>query len=108
MGGVHVRSGNLDRALPDLNRAIELDPNNLLSVRDRAEAKLKTGDADGAIIDYDRRLARTPADGRALCGRGEARLKKGHHDAAMKDLTLAARLGFPGASELVAMAAAAP
>lgn len=100
-GGCHLRRGNLEEALSNLNQALELDANQLLAVRDRAEVRLRRGDIDGSIADYTTKLSFAPADGKALCGRGEARIRKGNREGAIMDLSMANRLGYPNAEELL-------
>mmetsp|Transcript_72795 Transcript_72795/g.165180 ORF Transcript_72795/g.165180 Transcript_72795/m.165180 type:complete len:225 (-) Transcript_72795:101-775(-) len=103
-GGVKLRQGNVEEALTDLNEALRLDEHNLFAMRDRAEARMKTGDLEGAISDYNKKLMLAPGDGRALCGRGEAKLQQGDRAGAIRDFEFAARLTYPGATDLLSRA----
>jgi Flp pilus assembly protein TadD len=48
--------GDVDGAIADFNRAIELDPKQPRAYMNRGFAKPAKGDHDGAIADYNRAL----------------------------------------------------
>lgn len=95
-GGAILRSSDKKPgdALGDLNKALEIDTQNMFALRDRAECKYKTGDYRGALVDYDRKLTLAPADGRALCGRAETKKKLGDQAGADADFKLSDKLGY--------------
>ena len=53
-GEVKRVKGDLDGAIADLNKAIEIDPNCAVAYNNRSEARLQKGDLAGALADYDR------------------------------------------------------
>jgi len=100
-GGCNLRLDALDEAREDVEKALELDPQNLFALRDKAELCLRIGDYDGAIAAFDEKLKLAAVDGKALCGRGDAKLRKGDKEGAATDLSLAVKLGYPGAKDLL-------
>jgi tetratricopeptide (TPR) repeat protein len=79
--------GDLDGAIADFNRAIELAPAYSYSYGRRAEAKKRKGDLDGAIADYNKAIALDPADNFYYHFRGRVRQAKGDLDGAIADFT---------------------
>ena len=55
-GDAEQAKGDLDAAIVDYNRAIELDPKNSDTYNNRGAAKDAKGDLDGAIADYNRAI----------------------------------------------------
>ena len=69
----HLNAGLFTQALTDLNKAINLDPANVETLRNRGKVRLKLGDREGATDDFRRadrierspgRITRDPEDGR--------------------------------------------
>jgi len=65
-----LKLGKPKEALPDLDRAIELNPEFLRTRRSRGFARLTLGDMDAAKLDYDMVLAREPENPSAHYGLG--------------------------------------
>ncbi|MGJ4993943.1 tetratricopeptide repeat protein [Bradyrhizobium sp. HKCCYLS3077] len=93
---IATRLGKLEQAESDLDRAVELEPDNPTTRLDRAELRLRTGNNDGAREDADAVLAVRP-DLRALQLRAAIRTLSGDDAGALADLN--ALLGFPGARQ---------
>src|SRR6266545_3627431 len=70
--------GDLDGAIADFNRAIELDPKLAISYHNRGLAQKAKGDQDGAIPNYN--------------NRGITKEGKGDHDGAIADYSRAIEL----------------
>ena len=91
--------GDLDGAIADFNRAIELDPKLAISYYLRALAKEAKGDLDGTIADDNRAIELCPKQPRAYMNRGFAKQANGDVDGAIADynraLELAAKLAKP-------------
>jgi tetratricopeptide (TPR) repeat protein len=79
--------GNLDGALADFGKAIEIDPHPEL-YRGRGLTKYIKNDFDGAIADFNVAIEKDPSAAN-YNGRGLARFLKGDLDGAVKDLSAA-------------------
>src|SRR6516164_5453076 len=69
-GIVEKANGDLDGAIADCNRAIELDPKDPMARKYRGVAKKEKGDLDGAIADYNRAIELGPKFAAAYFHRG--------------------------------------
>jgi lipoprotein NlpI len=79
--------GDLDGALADFNKAVELDPGTAVFYRLRGGIKEAKGDLDGAIVDFRRTLELKPtAQDYMRIGVWIARTKKGEKSAANDEL----------------------
>ncbi len=65
--------GDIDGAITDYNRAIELDPKYTDAYGNRGNAKQAKGDFDGAITDYNRAIELDPKYTYAYSNRGTAK-----------------------------------
>jgi tetratricopeptide (TPR) repeat protein len=84
------QDGDLDGAIADYTRAIELKPDAdkaALVYYNRGAAKEENGDVDGAIEDYTQAIELNPADADARNNRGYAREGQGDLDGAIADFT---------------------
>jgi tetratricopeptide (TPR) repeat protein len=79
------RAGNVDGALEDYGRAIELQDTLLAARVNRATLLRDRGDFAGAIADCDRALAARPDFAEALLARANARLAQGDRAGALAD-----------------------
>lgn len=77
--------GDLDGAIADFSKALELDPKNLEALFYRGNARLAKNDLDGAISDYDAGLLIAPQEPSLYLNRGAARQDKGDLDGALAD-----------------------
>ena len=84
--------GDLDGAIADYNRAIELDPKDASAYYNRGNAKKAKGDLDGAIADYNRAIELDPKLAIAYYNRGNAKDDKGDLDGAIADYNRAIEL----------------
>ena len=66
--------GELDRAIDDWNKAIELDPKLAQAYNNRGAAYNGTGEHDLAIKDYTTAIKHQPDHGKAYSNRGIVRL----------------------------------
>ena len=80
------RKGDFDKALADLNKAIELTPNSAEAYHDRGWAYLLKGDLDEAVADFNRAVDMEPSYAEAYCNRGLARKGQGRRAEAIADL----------------------
>jgi tetratricopeptide (TPR) repeat protein len=88
------RKGDLDRAIADLERAIELAPDDAKAYRHRGNAFGLKGDVDRALADYDRALRIDPNDAAIFHDRGLMWQRNKELDKALADLDRAVRMGF--------------
>lgn len=84
--------GNLDGALADYNKAIELDPKAPHVYDFRGFARRLKGDLDGAIADYNRAIELDPQDADGFHNRAFTKQAKGDVDGAMADYDRAIEL----------------
>ena len=56
-GGAYQAKGDFDRAIADLDKALQLDPKSALALSDRASIYRARGDLDRTIADYDAVIA---------------------------------------------------
>lgn len=77
--------GNLDRALADFDRAIQLSPNYATAYFNRGVAWDAKGDLDHALTDYDRAIQINPNHAAAYNNRGNAWDAKGNPVKALTD-----------------------
>lgn len=89
--------GNLDGAIADFDKAIEIDPHPEL-YRGRGLTKYVKNDFDGAISDFNILIEKDPS-AKSYNARGMARIAKGDFDEAIKDLNVAIEK-FPLAADL--------
>jgi curved DNA-binding protein CbpA len=88
------RKGDLDRAIADLERAIELAPEDAKAYHQRGNAFGLKGDVDRALADYDRALRIDPNDAAIFHDRGLMWQRNKEFDKALADLDRAVRMGF--------------
>jgi tetratricopeptide (TPR) repeat protein len=84
-GMAFERTGRLDKAIEDYDRAIALDPSYYQAFLGRGAIFRETGRLDKAIEDYDRAIALNPAYDQAFFGRGATFEKMGKFDSAIED-----------------------
>ena len=87
-----AKNGDLDGAIADFNRAIELNPNDDAPYYNRAQARQLKKDAAGAIADYTRAIELGSKNPAAYNNRGNARSENNDRDGAIADYTRAIEL----------------
>ena len=86
-------SGRCEQAVKLLTKAIELDRNNALSIRNRGSVYLKLGQKDLAITDFTKSADLNPKDATTYFNRGISFYgKAGQYDQAILDFTKAIEL----------------
>jgi Na+/H+ antiporter NhaD/arsenite permease-like protein/Tfp pilus assembly protein PilF len=85
-------TGDFDRAIADLDKALQLNPKSTLALIKRASIYQEKGDLDRAITDYNAALAAQPKSAAAFHGRGEAYRAKNDFDRAIMEYSTALRL----------------
>ena len=86
------KQGDLDGAIADFNRAIELNPKDDAPYYNRAQAKRLKKDTAGAIADYTRAIELGSTNPAAYNNRGNARSENNDNDGAISDYTRAIEL----------------
>ena len=84
--------GDIDGAIADFTRAIELYPKYGTAYNNRGLAKKNKGDLDGAIADCTRAIELDPKDAGAYSNRGIAKQTQGDLNGAIADYTRAIEL----------------
>jgi tetratricopeptide (TPR) repeat protein len=87
-----AKNGDLDGALADFNRAIELNPKDDVAYYNRAQAKRLKKNAGGAVADYTRAIELGSKNPAAYNNRGNARAENSDRDGAIADYTHAIEL----------------
>lgn len=86
---------DLDRALGDFSRAVELEPRNAAAHANLGTARYDAGDLGGAIAELSRAIELDPGDAASYKNRGSARRAAGDPAGAIEDFTKAVELN-PG------------
>ena len=86
------KEGDLDGAIADFDRAIEVDPKDDAPYFNRAQAKWQKKDVPGAIADYTRAIELGSQNPAAYNNRGNARSDNNDRDGAIADYTRAIEL----------------
>jgi tetratricopeptide (TPR) repeat protein len=73
LGIIAVKSGQLDEATANFNKAIDANPKNKAPYLNRGRVRLKKGDLNGALLDFDKAIEIDPRDPTAYFGRGLAK-----------------------------------
>jgi tetratricopeptide (TPR) repeat protein len=80
-----LRQGDVDGAIADFTRAIELDPSSGLAYCNRGYARQAKGDLPGALADYHRAVALAPTSGIPYTNRGLLRHQLGDLSGGLAD-----------------------
>jgi len=94
-GYLQARLGNLDQALEDCNKSIELNPKNATAYDSRGYTLIKSGKLDKAIADFSKAIDLDPTQAIAYAGRGHAYKLKDDRAKAEADMKKALELN-PG------------
>src|SRR5215831_7069397 len=87
-----AKNGDLDGAMADFDRAIELNPKDDAPYYNRAQAKRLKNDTAGAIADYTKAIELGSTNPAAYNNRGNARAENNDNDGAIADYTRAIEL----------------
>jgi tetratricopeptide (TPR) repeat protein len=91
--GIHYsRKGEYDRAIPDFDEAIRLDPKFAQAYNNRGIAYNNKGSYDRAIADFDEAIRLDSKNAAAYTNRGRAYNRKGSYDRAIADIDEGIRL----------------
>jgi tetratricopeptide (TPR) repeat protein len=90
--GAKKAAGDLDGAIADYDRAIQIDPKDAAIYNNRGLTKQAKGDLDAAIVDFNRAIQLNPKDAIAYSNRGNAKRDKGDLDGAILDYNHAIRV----------------
>lgn len=91
-GNAYLANGRADRALADLGRAVELDPEFALAFNNRANAYLSIGRFEEAFAYFEEAVRLNPFDPNTYFSRGNAYLDYGDLEAARNNFDGAIRL----------------
>ena len=86
---LNVPKDEFDKAMPDLNEAIRLDPRFSEALDHRAYVHLKRGNLDQALADFDEAIRFGPAYSWSYTGRARAYFQKRVFDKAIADFSKA-------------------
>ncbi|HMF46576.1 MAG TPA: tetratricopeptide repeat protein, partial [Candidatus Udaeobacter sp.] len=87
-----AKNGELDGAIADFDRAIELNPKDDAPYYNRAQARRLKNDTAGAIADYTKAIELSSTNPAAYNNRGNARAENKDRDGAIADYTRAIEL----------------
>src|SRR5215475_8264986 len=99
-GNAYSEKGDYDRAIPDYDQAIRLNPSHANTFSNRGVAYARKGDYDRAILDYSEAIRLNPNHADAFSNRGVAYARKGDYDQAIQNYDEAIRLNPKHASAL--------
>ena len=91
-GNVYLNLDELDKAIADLTKAIELDPQLALAYRRRGTAFTAQVELDKAIADYSKAIELDPEDASTYITRGGVYLQQHEWDKAIADYNMAIEL----------------
>lgn len=91
-GKAHYEAGQYEQALASYDRVIDLNPNNVEALNNRALTLSNLGRDDDALADYNRSLQLRPDKMEILSNRGNALSHLGRYNDALADFTRAFQL----------------
>ncbi|GEM_PF-2792551 len=91
-GDRHFQAGNFDKAFDAYNRALDLIPEDPITLTKRGEIHFRRGHLEQADADFTAALRFDPLLDLALLRRGEVRMRSGAKENAREDLETARRL----------------
>jgi tetratricopeptide (TPR) repeat protein len=98
-GVAYIEKGELDKAIADYDKALELAPNSgsdrTMLLNNRGNASHEKGQFDRAIADYDEAIRLDPNDARFYVARADTRAKLGRIEEALSDVSKALKMDAP-------------
>ncbi len=91
-GAAYKFKGEFEKALDDLNTAVELDTENASAYHNRGVVRCALNDVDGALEDHNKAIRLRPDDASFHNARGAARRVKGNLKGAIEDYLHAIKL----------------
>ena len=91
-GDIHLRIGELDKAISDYTRAIQLAHWNEDIYRKRGIAYMQKGDMAAALSDFNESIRKDNTDAEAYAGRAQVYAHEEKFGLALKDASIAIRL----------------
>ena len=91
-GDAKAYSGDLEGALVDFNKAVDLSPNKIKVFIARGNLKILLKDYEGVISDYSKCIELEPFSSSFYCTRGGAKLFLQKYSSAIQDLNKAVEL----------------
>jgi lipoprotein NlpI len=88
-GVAYLRKGDADRALADLNAALEIDPADVVALNRRGEAYAAKADFQRAFADFSEAVRLNPRYPLAFRNRARIHFYRGNFDAAAEDFRFA-------------------
>ena len=82
----YMRKNELDKAITDLNRALNLDAKNVFALSVRGEVHIRASRYDRAVTDLTEALKLQPTHSTALSNRGHVYVTMGDYERAKQDL----------------------
>ncbi len=89
---IKTRTGDIKSAIPDFDKAIELNPENSSVYVMRGVAKSDLGDNKGAIDDFDKAISLNPKDTSAYMMRACVKIEMGDMQGADEDFNMSNKL----------------
>jgi tetratricopeptide (TPR) repeat protein len=86
-GIVKSKMGDWQGAIADLNRALQLNPQEAIALRNRGKLRLQIGDCLGAFADFNQSLKLNPQDAMSYVGRGDVCIAMGNYQDAIIDFS---------------------
>lgn len=101
LGSESIVAGDYNQALINFNKAIEIDPESVEAYINRGLVLGIMGDYSSALQDFNKSIDIDPDNAEAYKSRGITKLYLEQKIAGCKDLTQAARMGYPNGYGLV-------
>ena len=91
-GSVYLKMGNVENAIADFNRTIEIDSNHSKAYHLRGLAREMAGDDGEALEDFNKAIHIDPEYGAAFYSRATLLTKMGQEDLAAEDMQIVTHL----------------
>ena len=101
LGLKFAKSNDLNKAIFNFTKAIELNPNYTTAYKERGFAKTYLEDYQGAIDDFSKVIKLDPKDAEAYRNRGIAKREVGDFNSSLEDLGIAKEQGDVYAIQLL-------